>query len=246
MDKKVDEDGFIEVRNKLTRKLKNRKIRVERIVKTGPGNVALEFENAAQQLKVEEILRAEPLNGSKLRSSSSNTVAVALRGIPKELTKDEVERQLKEENPDHPVFQTSDWELKLLDQSVQGTKYKIGKLTTSLNSARIILKNPKIYLEWITLKADLWKPNHRRYSNCFETGHIGAKCNGRVRCSVCSGPHKADQCTSKRDHPDCAQCIVCLRAKQKADHQATLKECPILMKEQMDQFSKVYNNVYYG
>ena len=244
MDQKVDDEGFILYRGRVSKKLKNRNVRVEKIIKTGSGNIALEYENREQQARVEQILRSEPLEGVKLRSSTIRQVDIALRGIPKELSEDDVKAELIDENPDHPFLISSDWDLKLLKQTNQGAKYQIGKLTTPLESARILLKQPKLYLQYVTINAELWKPNHKRCNQCFEIGHVRASCRSGVRCYFCGGDHDVSRCTSRKDHPDCVKCIVCARSKQKADHKATLQECPILMKEQMDKYSRVYKNVY--
>ena len=245
MTEKVDDDGFQLVKSKLSRKLKGQHVRVDRILKTSSGNVSLEFPTCDAQKKVENILNRDPLPGVKLRSSSIKQASVAIRGIPIGLSVEEVKSQLKEENPDHPFgFEGTNWNLRLVQSVEWKGRFQLGKITAPISQVKHLLDNKKVYLEFTALKVDLWKPGHSRCNKCFRTGHVASSCNGDVSCVVCGGNHSMSMC-DKRDRPDMMCCIVCVRTQQKNHrHKATLKDCPILHEESMQEYKKVFNQIH--
>ena len=239
---KVDDRSFTVFRSKLTKQLLKKQARVEKIVRTSTGNVAIQYDSIDQQQKVESILRDEPIDAARVRSSKNKSVSIALKGISKEWNVEDVKRKLANENRDHQFFrQAQSWDLRLIDPIDGRSRYKMGKITTSLQSARILMNNPKIYLDSMAVNAELWKPNHRRCHNCFKPNHVAAKCSDSVKCPSCGGDHAAAQC-AKKNAPKCeAKCIVCLRENKAANHRASIKECPILMDEQMEEFRKIFH-----
>ena len=242
LENKVDDESFITVRSKLTKQLLKKQARVEKIVKTSTGNVALQYDTVEQQQNVERILQDEPIAPLKIRSSKNRPVSIALRGITREMTKDEVKKSLALENREHTFFRNApSWDLQLIEPSDRRSRYQLGKITTSLQSARLLMNKPKIYLDSMAVNAELWKPGHRRCNKCLKPGHVAARCT-EVKCHVCGGNHTAVQC-SRKDSGE-AKCIVCLREKKSSNHRATIKECPILMTEQLEEYQRVYNCVY--
>ena len=244
-ENKVDDNGFTLVKSKLTKKLLKKQARVEKIIKTSTGNVAIQYDSLDQQQKVETILRDDPIEATRIRSSKNKSISIALKGISKEWKAEDVKRKLALENREHPFFrQVLSWDLKLLDPIDSRSRYKMGKITTSLQSARILMNSPKIYLDSMAVNAELWKPNHRRCHKCFKPNHVAAKCNDATKCSSCGGDHSAAQCDKKNAAKCEAKCIVCLRENKSANHRATIKDCPILMDEQMEEFRKIFHFVY--
>ena len=132
---------------------------------------------------------------------------------------------------------------KLLEQKDKRKKYRTGKLTVSAAQAKIILKRGKINLRYTTVKAELWKPSPKRCTKCLQPDHMTTDCKNRIKCVVCGDDHAAKEC-GKQERKDLHKCIVCLRHKFKANHKASLRECPVLMEEAMVELKKVYNIVY--
>ena len=246
MPEKVDNDGFQLVKAKLSKTLKGQQVRVDRIVKTSSGNVSLEFPTCDAQRKVETILSRQPMPGVKLRSSSVKQASVALRGIPHGLSVEEVKNQLIEENPDHPFgFVGTNWNLRLVQSTERKGRYQLGKITAPIAQIKQMLDSKvKIYLELTALKAELWKPGHSRCNKCFRSGHVSNACSHGVSCAVCGDNHSVSMC-DKIDRPDMMSCIVCVRNRaQNHKHKASLKDCPILHEEAMQEYKKVYNQIY--
>ena len=238
----MDDSTFTVFKSRLTKKFLKKQARVEKIVRTSTGNVAIQYDCIDQQQKVEAILREEPIDAARVRSSKNKSISIALKGISKDWNVEDVKQSLVNENRDHQFFrQAQSWDLRLIDPIDGRSRYKMGKITTSLQSARILMNNPKIYLDSMAINAELWKPNHRRCHNCFKPNHVAAKCSDAVKCSSCGGDHAAAQCT-KKNAPKCeAKCIVCLRENKTANHRASIKECPVLMDEQMEEFRKIFH-----
>ena len=74
LEEKVDDEGFIEFKSKLTKKLMRKRARVDGIVKTAKGNVSLQYATDEEQRRVETILQEEPISGAKLRSSKDKSM----------------------------------------------------------------------------------------------------------------------------------------------------------------------------
>ena len=239
---KVDDEGFQVVRRKLQRSLKGKNVKVDRLVKTAKGNVSMEFASNDEQKKVETILSRDNHLGATIRSTQNKLVSVALRGIPRELTGDEVKAQLTDRNRDLDVFSTTNWSLKLIQPSDRRNHYQIGKITTNLIFAKELLDAKKIYIDLQAIKTELWKPNHSRCAKCLKSGHTAKNCDD-LRCVYCAGTHLSKDC-HKKNWDDSAKCIICSRKQQNAKHRATMKECPVLMEETADEYWKICNYVY--
>ena len=246
---KVDDEGFQEVRSKLTKKLMGRKVRVDKILKTSNGNVSLEYPTVDDQQKVEQILKEYKPPGANIRSSTVRQVAIALRGIPKYLSAEEVKADLVAWNSEHPFgFGNNEgWTLRLLQPADKRSRFQVGKIIAPINRAKTLLnENFKVYVALTALRVELWKPNHSRCAKCFRSDHVASQCSNETMCVICGGDHSKDSC-SKKDRPESFACVVCVR-QQKKDfkHMATNKDCPILLGEQMLEYKKVYNYVHHG
>ena len=246
---KLDDEGFQEVRYKITKKLVGKQVRVDKILKTNNGNVSLEYPTVEDQQKVEKILHDYKPPGANIRSSTVRQVAVALRGIPKYLTPEDVKDDLVAWNSEHPFrFDNPEgWTLKLFQPTDKRSRFQVGKIIAPINRAKTLLNNTsKVYVALTALRVELWKPNHSRCVRCLRTGHVASQCKGDIKCVICGGDHSKDTC-SKYDRPESFACVVCVR-EQKKDfkHKATNKDCPILLEEQMLEYKKVYNFVHHG
>lgn len=61
----------------------------------------------------------------------------------------------------------------------------------------------------------------RRVIQCFKCqkfGHLSYSCTGATKCVICSGSHKAKDCTNRDKTPKCANCEGC--------HVSSYKGCP--------------------
>ena len=248
---KVDEEGFQEVRSRLSKRLMGKQVRVDKIVKTNRGNISLEFPTLEDQKKVEHILSeaGNKPDGANLRSSTVKQIGVALRGIPSYLTEEEVKAHLKEWNLDHPFgFDNPEgWSLRLIKAADKRSHYQVGKIIAPLARAKTLLDNNwKVYVALTALKVEIWKPNHTRCAKCLRAGHTAKSCPHGTVCVICGGDHPKDDCR-KKDRPDLLACVVCVREqKREFKHTATGKDCPILLAEQMSEYKKVFNFVHHG
>ena len=246
LEEKVDDDGFQVVRSKLAKKLMGKQIRVDKIVKTNRGNISLEYPTTADQKKVEQILRDDKPSGASIRSSTVKQVAVALRGIPRYLSEDEVKAHLVDWNGDHPFKfgMTEGWTLKLLQPADGRSRYQLGKIIAPIDRARTLLNNNwRVYVALTALKVELWKPNHTRCVRCLQSGHLVKQCISETVCVICGEDHAKDVCNKK----DRMACVVCVKSgKKEFKHMATTKDCPILLAEQMLEYKKVFNYVHHG
>ena len=242
LEEKVDDEGFQVVKRKLQRSLKGKNVKVDRLVKTAKGNVSMEFASNDEQKKVETILSRTNHLGATIRSTQNKLVSIALRGIPRELTEEEVRVQLVDRNPEFDLFKTTNWSLKLIKPSDRRSSYQIGKITTNLDSAKELLEAKKLYIDLQAIKTELWKPNHSRCAKCLKSGHTARNCQD-LRCVYCAGSHLSKDC-HKKTWEGIAKCIICSRSQQNAKDRATMKECPVLIQETTDEYWKICNYVY--
>lgn len=70
---------------------------------------------------------------------------------------------------------------------------------------------------------------------CFKFNHSAKICNGKQRCSICSGEHIYTQC----DNPNELKCANC-----SGQHLAISKLCPIKMSKLIEKQNEIKNNTY--
>ena len=71
-----------------------------------------------------------------------------------------------------------------------------------------------VFIGWKRYRVDMYIPDPLRCYRCQRYGHKAAKCNGKERCSVCSGPHSVKYCPQRIENENgkdsketkCANC----------------------------------------
>ena len=240
MEDKIDDEGFKIVKQSLAKKLNG--VRVDRVVRTKAGNISLEFNDSNHQTKADNILMSSPLPRTTVRSSTKRNVALALRGVPMELSDDELQEQIRRKNPDLQVFKTTEWSLISAEQpsrKLYGTK----KLVVPVAVAKQLLHAGRIYIDLHSLNLELWKPNIGRCGNCLEKGHNRRDCSQANVCIICAGNHWSSACPNSKSAAS-HRCIVCTRNKIEARHMATSKHCPTLHKETECELDRMMNKIY--
>ena len=85
-------------------------------------------------------------------------------------------------------------------------------------------KLPKeVRYDRVICPVEIYIPGVVQCTNCLRYGHTHQQCRGKVHCSICAGPHKAEQC----DNVDYIRCFAC-KGEHKADN---YKLCPVYKQE---------------
>ena len=242
----VKNDSEVDViRKEMYNRFKEEKIKVERIGKTKAGNVYVNYKDRAEQEKGDRILSQYPINQVKVRPQVDRGANLALRGVPKYLTEEDIRSQMAEFNGFEVCMDTDKCTLKEFGDNNRWNN--TWKITVPKEVARDLLHEEcKIFLGMKAVKVELWYPGHRRCVNCFSANHRAnapSKCLVKI-CNICSGEHHARDCR-KRDRVDQHKCYVCaMNRKEDVNHLATVKDCPILIKEAEEEALKATSHIY--
>ena len=237
------DDEFNGFKKHLSRSLQGKKIRISKVVKTKAGNVSLEFRDDSAKQQAEQILLKDPPMYTKLRPSKTPVpmTHIAIRGVPVELDEAELRNQLRNNNDGFTILKKPEAALKTGGEFVKPRqRTRTWKLSIPrCDDARKIVKQSYLYIDLESLSVELWAPGPRRCTTCFSTEHLAnkpTKCNNMI-CNICADHHPAKDC-QKTKSEDQFKCYVCAMLRSNHNHRATVKDCPVLRKEKLDEVKK--------
>ena len=239
------EDDLKLAKKEIAKVFKGEKIRTQRIVKTGAGNISIEFDDKQNQDKAVQMLQRKTPIHMQLRNARDQLTHLAMRGVPTELTEKDIQAQLQENNEDFPIFNDPrNYTLKTGDRTLNRST-RTWKLSVPREDAVRMVRQKRLFLDIESVLIVLWAPGHKRCTTCFSTEHKAnypRKCQKLV-CNMCAGFHMARDCTKINKVED-HKCYVCAFNKLNANHCATTRDCPILGKEAISEAKKATAALY--
>ena len=243
--KTQNDDDIRRIKKHVARSFRESGIKVEKFFKNTKGNVSIEYKEKEDQRKAEDILKRHAPMHTKLKIPKEQTTDLALRGVPIEILEDDLKVQLQYNNLDIPFFEKKDcYTVKTAkDLPKPGTSARTWKVTVPRDIAASIARKKRLHIDLQSVRVELWSPGPKRCFNCFSVQHVKAKCNNNVICSICADHHNTKDCR-KRDKEDEFQCYVCAMLRKPSGHRATVKDCPVLHQEALNEIEKATNALY--
>ena len=242
-----NEQQLESIKSVIHKNFRKDKIKVDNVIKTKPGNLCLYFNDKEQQSRGIDVLKRSAMEHTKLRTDDGRPTHLALRRVPKELSEDDLREQLAIYNSDLQIFNDKDaFKLIRFNDVSERRRYRTWRMTVSNASAKRLLQEKRLFIDMQTVEVDAWAPGPRRCVNCFSTGHRAnspTMCT-KLICNICSGEHKAKDC-NKREQEDQHKCFVCMMNKEtNSRHRATIRDCPRLKQEAIQEAQRVSTNIY--
>ena len=243
---KVQSDQDLKAAKKeIAKVFKGEKIRTQRIVKTGAGNISIEFDDKLNQDKAVQMFQTKSPIHMQLRFAREQLTHLAMRGVPTDLTEKDLQAQLQENNEDFPIFDDPrKYTLKTGDRTMNRST-RTWKLSVPREVAVRMVRQKRLFLDIESVLVDLWAPGHKRCTSCFSTEHKAnypRKCQKMI-CNICAGYHMAREC-SKINKVEDHKCYMCAFNKLDANHCATTRDCPLLGKEAITEAKKATAALY--
>ena len=171
---------------------------------TTRGNVHLEFASKEETDNVYDSWQPNYLGDAssvrKITNTEKPNRAVIIKGVPKELTEQEIQNSLNEQ----------------FDGS-KGTRF-VKRDTTVLGTVKIVFKTDDdvqkalehgLFIDMIYYSPSLFIQKEIQIIRCFKCqkfGHVSPNCKSETKCGHCSGEHSFQNCENKTETPKCANC----------------------------------------
>ena len=241
------EDHLAQAKKEIAKVFRGRRIRTQRIVKTGAGNVSVEFDDLPNQQMAGQMLSDKPPAHMRLRIAKEPLIHLAMRGVPSDLTETDLKAQLQDRNEEEfPIFNDpTKYTLRTGDRTSMNRRTRTWKLSVPRDDAVRMVRQKRLFLEIESVHVDLWAPGHKRCTTCFSLDHKSnhpTKCMKPI-CNICAGNHMNRDCrkiNKVEDH----KCYVCALLKLDSNHCATTKDCPTLGREALNEAKKASASLY--
>ena len=236
----ADLNGFKKI---LAKSFHGKKVKIEKVIKTKSGNVSLEFPDDAEKVKAEEILKREAPHHSTLRETKKNEpmTHIALRGVPVYVDETMLRNQLRSNNDEYTIFKKPETALRAGGEILKpNQKTRTWKLSIPRsNDARKMVRQGWLLMDLEAITVELWSPGPRRCTACFSTSHLVNKPNRckDIICNICADRHPTKECKKSKSE-ESFKCFVCAMQRLNNNHRATVKDCPVLKKEMLEEAKK--------
>jgi len=176
-------------------------LKVKRITRAGGNEIRVE----AESVNLDKLRSSESLarTGLSVKEDHKFNPRLLVLGIPREMTKDEIRRDLihqnldGEENPDIKVV--------YLYTPIGGSSVTRCVIEVPPNVRAKLFSTSRIYLGFSSCAVK----DHVRVRHCYKClafGHLSAECTRDAHCGHCSEEHEMRKCPSRSAVPVCFNC----------------------------------------
>ena len=191
--------------------------------------------SSAQDLEKLQGSKALLEKGYQVETLGNKRPRIIIYDVPKEITKEEMRRDLEERNNHIGGATEGDFKLLFAIKAANGQgQHWVAETTPSIR--KITMQERRIKMKWMVRKVDDYLDAARCF-NCLRYGHGAVNCGQKAAtCGYCGeAGHKHKECVKRINKTGGPVCTPCKIAKLDYDHDTRYKGCPMLMKAIKDR-----------